>query len=395
MTNNECRNKKKNQKDKSRSKSPAGKNNKGKKEPAENVSILQRKSDTETLPAPPPPPGIAISTAPVSSSNTGVAASNQELAALFRQQQASMAVEIQKAVRNEINSTLVPIIDQKVREHVKQAVAPVLLSLDSIGKTGVQVDQDHLVNAITAKVEAPLRAAFADNMKTVLIPAFESVSGQMFAQISSSLDGGMSKSGASDSKLDEITSQLVTMTSMVKQLSSEVDSLRNTMAEQSMRGRAESLASSAGIATAAEQQQVLEQEVMALLGERQYEAAFTKAMSASTIEMALFVCRKADMSSVLGGQSPSLSQPILLCLMHQLGTSVVAAKDVNNLQTELEWLTEVSLSIIPNDESMKRHLPGVLQQLITGISEKMARTDQNSRRPLQRLLQVLRGVQVQ
>ena len=306
-----------------------------------------------------------------------------------------MAVEIQKAVQKEINSTLVPIIDQQVRENVKLAVAPVLLSLDSIRKTGVQVDHDQLVNAITAKVEAPLRAAFADNMKTVLIPAFESVSGQMFAQISSSLEGGMSKSGASDSKLDEITSQLSTMTSMVKQLSSEVDSLRNTMAEQSMRGRAESLASSAGIATAAEQQQVLEHEVVALLGERQYEAAFTKAMSASTIEMALFVCRRADMSSVLGGQSPSLSQPILLCLMHQLGTSVVAAKDVNNLQTELEWLTEVSLSIIPNDESMKRHLPGVLQQLITGISEKMARTDQNSRRPLQRLLQVLRGVQVQ
>ena len=74
---------------------------------------------------------------------------------------------------------------------------------------------------------------------------------------------------------------------------------------------------------------------------------------------------------------------------------MVAARDLNNLQTELEWLTEVSLSIIPNDESMKRHLPGVLQQLISGISDKMARTDQNSRRPLQRLLQVLRGVQVQ
>ena len=400
-----CSNKKKNRKGKSRSRSPAARNNQGggaKKEQQqqpENVTILQRKSDDVASPvvaAPmaPPPPGMAVS-----STATGVSATNQNLAELFRQQQVVMAKEIQKTVQNEMKSTLVPIIDQKVRESVKQAVEPVLSSMNSIGKNGVQVDHDRLVNAITAKVEAPLRAAFAENMKTVLIPAFESVSGQMFAQISSSLEGGMAQKDASgsvnSSKLDDITSQLATMTSLVKKLSSEVDSLRSMMTEQSMRGRAESLASSAGITGAAEQQQVLEQEVLVLLGQRQYEPAFTKALSASTVEMALFVCRHADLSDVLGGNSPALSQPILLCLMHQLGTSVVAATDDNNLQTELAWLQEVSLSINPMDESMRRHLPGVLQQLVTGISEKMARTDQQARRPLQRLLQVLRGVQVQ
>jgi len=113
------------------------------------------------------------------------------------------------------------------------------------------------------------------------------------------------------------------------------------------------------------------------------------------VEMALFVCRNANLSDVLGGHSPALSQPILLCLMHQLGTSVVQATDDQNLQTELAWLQEVSLSLNPIDESMRKHLPGVLQQLVAGVNEKMGRTDPQARRPLQRLLQVLRGIQVQ
>jgi len=356
------------------------------------VSILQRKSDEEPASSPqrsPPPPGI---------DSAGVSVSDKTIAALFQQQDAAIAREFQKALKNEITSTLVPLIDQKVQECFTRSIQPVLASIERIGKDGVQVDHDRLVDAITAQVAAPLRAAFADNMKNVMIPAFESVTGQMFAQISTSLEDGMAQKdgvGATN-KLDELSNQLSTVTAMVKQLSSEVELLRSVVTDKGMRARAESLASSVGVSAAAEQQQVLEQEVLSLLGQRQYEAAFTKALSASTVEMALFVCRHSDLADVLGGNSPALSQPILLCLMHQLGTSVVTATDDgNNLQTELAWLQEVSLSINPSDDSMKRHLPGVLQQLVAGINDKMARTNQHEmRRPLQRLLQVLRGVQV-
>jgi len=337
--------------------------------------------------------------APVVSAAT-VAVGNGDLAGLFRQQQDFITKEIQNAVQKEMKTTLVPLIDQKVRESVQQAVDPVLASITTIGKQGIQVDHNQLVSAITKEVEAPLRAVFAENMKNVLIPAFESVSGQMFAQISRSLEKGLAqKSAAADadsSKLTEISQQLAEMTSMVNKLSSEVSFLRSNIQEQNAtRGRSESLASSVGIPTAAEQQRLLEQEVTNLLGQRQYEAAFTKALSASTVEMALFVCRNANLSDVLGGHSPALSQPILLCLMHQLGTSVVQATDDQNLQTELAWLQEVSLSLNPIDESMRKHLPGVLQQLVAGVNEKMGRTDPQARRPLQRLLQVLRGIQVQ
>lgn len=334
-------------------------------------------------------------------SKSDVAGSGMDVADLFRKQEAVIKTEIHKAVQDEIKSTLAPLIDQKVRDCVKGSIEPLISSIDSIGKDGVQVDHDKLVAAITRKVEVPLRNTFAENMKNVLIPAFESVSGQMFAQISSSLENGMAQKHAADEankqELATIKSRLSAMTSSMNELTSQVEKLRSIVSEHGARGRTESLTSSLGANVAAEQQHIIENEVLALLGQRQYEAAFTKALSASTVEMALFVCRHADLSDVLGGNSPALSQPILLCLMHQLGTSVVTAtNDGNNLQTELEWLQEVSLSINPADESMRRHLPGVLHQLVSGINDKMARTDQQAkRRPLQRLLQVLRGVQVQ
>jgi hypothetical protein len=359
-------------------------------QPGQEVTILQRGREESGPVALSPPPGMITAVPGTTAMGTS------DLSAQFQQQQAAIAAEIQKTIQIQMQQTLVPLIDEKVRACVDKSLEPVFASLDSLGKNGVQVDHDRLVDAITAKVEAPLRAAFAENMKNVMIPAFQSVSGQMFAQISASLDNGMAQRDTNDGlhrdKIEAISNQLAAMTTMVKQLASEVERLRSVVSEQGGRARAESIASTGAIAAA--EKVALEQEVLSLLSQREYDPAFTKALSASTIEMALFVCRNADLAEVLGGSSPRLSQPILLCLMHQLGTSVVTSP-TDDLNTELAWLQEVSLSINPADESMKRHLPGVLQQLVTGINDKMARTDQPAmRRPLQRLLQVLRGVQV-
>lgn len=400
--------KKNNRKGKSRSRSPPNTRNNNKQssegkgqqqqqpQPAQDVTILQRKPDEKSVM---PPPGMGP---PVSApeSNASVVPSNKELAGLFEQQRAAIAMEIHAAVANEMKETVVPMINEKVRTCVDQAVKPVLSSINKLGTDGVEVDHDKLVDVIVTKVEEPVRAAFAGSMKNVFIPAFQSVSGQMFSQISASLESGIAQDGAATvsqkKEVEDLTKQLAAMSSQMQQLTTEVAGLRAIMTEKGIPGGQPNTAATPSSESVAEQKQALEREVMALLQQKNYEAAFTKALSASTVEMALFVCRNADLADVLGGTSPALSQPILLCLMHQLGTSVVTDKnDETDLQTELAWLQEVSLSINPMDESMRRHLPGVLQQLVAGINDKMIRTDQPSRRPLQRLLQVLRGVQVQ
>jgi hypothetical protein len=141
--------------------------------------------------------------------------------------------------------------------------------------------------------------------------------------------------------------------------------------------------------------EVIRFEIQGLLKQQQYEAAFTKALSATTAEMAVFCCSRADMGIVMGGTPPALSQPILLCLMQQLGSALVSPKNSEmDLQTELTWLQEIALTLNPADPSIQRHTPAVLQQLVANINQKTAQGEPHLRRPLQMLLQVIRGMQM-
>jgi hypothetical protein len=119
------------------------------------------------------------------------------------------------------------------------------------------------------------------------------------------------------------------------------------------------------------------------------------AIYASTAEIAFFCCANADINAVLGGTTPELTQMILLCLMQQLGTLIGASQNPNaNIQLALEWLQELALTLNPSDATIAKHVPSVLQQLVAGINARMAQNDPALRRPLQRLLQVIRGMQM-
>lgn len=85
---------------------------------------------------------------------------------------------------------------------------------------------------------------------------------------------------------------------------------------------------------------------------------------------------------------------ILLCLMQQLGTLIGVSSQSKNMQLELEWLQEIALSLNPNDPTIAKHVPNVLQQLVANINGRMGQNDPALRRPLQRLLKVIRGMQM-
>jgi enhancer of mRNA-decapping protein 4 len=208
--------------------------------------------------------------------------------------------------------------------------------------------------------------------------------------VSDRLEKGTTANNSKTEKtIEAMSTQLSSLTLLVSKLTSEVHSLRTSVASQQTKP-SEPPAPQAPPAANAED---IRGEVLALLKKQQYEAAFTKAVAASTADMAVFCCTNADLNDVLGGTAPKLSQPILLCLMQQLGT-VLGTSDVINLQTELEWLQEIALSLNPADASIQKHVPTVLQQLVASINARINQGDQTLRRSLQRLVQVLRGMQM-
>jgi enhancer of mRNA-decapping protein 4 len=219
-------------------------------------------------------------------------------------------------------------------------------------------------------------------MVSMMIPAFEAATKEMFSQVGAVLEN-ISIPQKSD---DELNAKIDALTAMVQSLASEVSSFKDGNGSFSQQSQ-----SSKQKATA-DPIQIVRAEILDLLSNRNYDAAFTKAVSATTAEIAVFVCKNADLGEVLGGNKPALTQPILLCLMQQLGAALLTS-NVDDLNVELMWLQEIALTLNSSDQSIARHVPPVLTQLVTSIEARMQQGDPNLRRPLQMLLQVIRGMQ--
>jgi hypothetical protein len=412
---------------KSRSKSPKGNKNKNvnsnnnsnnaSKSPfpeGAKISILKR--DDKATPAPPMPPNpplpleptiLAASNNPSPAIMVGppvVASSlstealeesmDKVLATHLERQQAVLASQIQKAVAQEMDKMVVA-VTKAVQDNLASSLRPLQKSIDELSKKGVQVNKEDFAIAVEKSVEEPLRATMADSMRNVFIPAFESVTSQVVAQISENIPRPPPQD---DSKLDALTAQMATMGATMERMASEIERLHSAPPAGGGGPMPQGGARSQGGPPAPPQvpppqMETIRNEINVLVQQRQYEAAFTKALSASTADMAVYCCSKASIGDVLGGSSPGLSQPILLCLMQQLGAILATAQN-EALEVTLTWLQEIALTLNPADSSIQRHVSTVLQQLVASINQKMNQGDPQLRRPLHMLLQVIRGMQL-
>lgn len=340
---------------------------------------------TAALPPPPLPPPPQFPSSPVATLDPVL-----------------LGEQVSQAVEHAVATTVVPAVNKAVQESFGNLARPLLLSMDRLSSQGVTVDPNELQKAWN--VETPLRAALAETMRHSMVPALESITSQLLQQVQTS----MPPPPPDQSKaLEAVVQQLAAMNAKMETLTREVQVLRTAVADQtaasvsihgSSRGTSEPPPPQAPAPAQPPAMLKLEQtrnEITHLLSKEQYEAAFTKAVSASTADMAVFACSRADLSKVLGGAAPTLSQPILLCLMQQLGAALPTTTSPDHLSTEVSWLQEIALTLNPAEASIQRHVPTVLQQLVGSINAKMAgEGDGQVRRKLQMLLQVLRGIQL-
>ena len=368
--------------------------------PDGNVTILKR-DDIGSSIAPPLPPDPSLVSDPAILAAAGI-----PIPPLPPSQVNSAEIQalVTKAVEETMARTMVPAINKAIQESFASLARPLRTSMDNLSKQGVSVDANDLKNALN--IESPLKAAMADNIRNVLVPTLESLTSQMLQQVQNSMPEP--PTDHTTKALDSLMQQLATMNNKMDVLTKEVHTLRGSLADQAAAvaaaGRGNvgpSPPPPPGNGGQTPQQMEIEHiraTVNTLLQGGQYEAAFTKAVSASTADMALYCCTRADLNAVFGGPKPLLSQPIVLCLMQQLGAILTKTTKPSDLQTELAWLQECALSLNVIDPSIQRHVPGVLQQLVTTVNNRMMMEGQqpNSqfRRPLQMLLQVLRGMQM-
>jgi hypothetical protein len=418
---------------KSRSKSPKGKrnntnnNNQNKTPfPDTKVTILKRSPDsadslsqlagsaTTTEPPPPPPQRVV---APV-------------VAAVQQIDSKQLEEEVTKAVEKAI-SKLVPSINKTVQESFASLARPLRNSMDALSKNGVTVDSKQLKEVMD--VATPLKAELANTVRTVLVPTLEAIAGQILNEVKTALPKLIPPPPVplppAPSPVDHQTpkllamllQQLSDMSSKMDALTTEVQTLKATVADQAavahqqQQQQQQQHAANNDPPPPSQQQKPpnaakpddpnaqlikVRNEVDALLRQSKYEEAFTKAVATTTPQMAVYCCARSDLNKVLqNGNTPCLSQAILICLMQQLSAALAHTQNTHQeLQVEVLWLQEIALCMNPNDVSIQQHVPRILQQLITNVSNRISveeQTDPNSqfRRPLQMLLQILRGMQ--
>jgi hypothetical protein len=193
-------------------------------------------------------------------------------------------------------------------------------------------------------------------MREVMIPAYEAATRQMFEQTSMSLDQGltqmtMNQTNASVPVLQAMITQMTQMSEAIQLLTAEVAQLRGVVdasgsnqTHSNIREIQEGTALPLGI----------RDEIAALCQAQKYEDAFTKAVSASDGDLVLYACKKADAETLFNGDELSISQPIMICLLQQLGAMLVPATDAGDIKTILKWLQEIAVTIDPSNVNIQR-----------------------------------------
>mmetsp|Transcript_55022 Transcript_55022/g.133666 ORF Transcript_55022/g.133666 Transcript_55022/m.133666 type:complete len:1180 (+) Transcript_55022:247-3786(+) len=375
------------------------------------VTILKREDNSGPESLPPIPADPSVLSDPAILAAAGIPIGNIPLPPVPPASSVTANIDpgmleasVNKAVEKALAKTIVPAVNKSVQESFAALARPLRSSMDNLSKQGVSVDANDLRAAID--IETPLKAALAENMRHVIVPSLESISSQVLQQVHASMP---SPPPDNTKALEMLTQQLGTMSKQMEVLTNEVQVLRKQVSEQA--GRSQSAPPShpgaGGPAMPpppppdpmAMQLEQIRQEILQLFSAGNYEAGFTKAVSITQTDMTLFACRSSDINKVLGSANPAISQPIILCLMQQLGTALKTTTDPNDLLMIVSWLQELALSLNTSDGKIKGHIPGVLQQIVTNVNakaqaEQQLGTNPQLRRPLQMLMQVLRGMQM-
>ena len=208
----------------------------------------------------------------------------------------------------------------------------------------------------------------------------------MFQQTSVSLEKGLnqiatSQENATNPTMEAMQRHLVKMAEAMAALQTEVTELRAAVANR------------ANVpAASAPKPKGVREEISSLCSANRFEEAFTKAVSASDGTVVLFTCKSCDIGTVFSPGGVSISQPILICLLQQLGAVLVNTADPDDMKVVLQWLQEIAVTIDPNAPDIQRHVASVVQQLLANINAKMSSCDVAFRRPLQTLTQIIRGL---
>jgi enhancer of mRNA-decapping protein 4 len=307
----------------------------------------------------------------------------------FQRQENVITAEIQKAVRYEVQSGLVPTLNKTVSQTLDQTISKTMKSAVSKSvKESTKINTDELATDIASKLKDPLVDSFYKSMRELMIPAFEAGTRQMFEQISDSVEKGLEMKKKSK---DKDAKSLEEMSKRMDAMAKTMEVLIQGVAQMTSGSNVTSAPAASNASPVVDNTEFLKAKIGEIIMAGDFEKAFTSALGVGDPDMAVWTCQNSDLSMVLESEIPKLSQPIMLCLMQQLGADFSPEKD-GDLEVKIAWLQSLALTLNPSNNNIKNHITSVSQQLITNLQKKIAEPSVTFRREMQMLIQVIRGI---
>ena len=311
-------------------------------------------------------------------------------------------------VRREMDAMIQPLIDivTPMPSSIHELKVQQQQSQSQNGST-FTMESERMTAQVTADLQEGMKVMWTDCIRSVLIPTIESVTNQILEKVSQHVD---TKHHQDQTRLDAMTQQLAQMSTLVAELTNKVTELRTesrppvpsltttTTVPMHAPITAVSVAPPSG-PPAEDPMDQLRNDIVQQMKLQNYEVAFRRAVSSNHVATTVFACRQVNMSDIFGVSPPAVSQPILLCLLQQLGT-VLLLDTTTDAAFLVEWLQEITVGLYPPvDPQIRPHLPVVVQNLVSTVTKRIEQQQSTSddndpmlRRSLLKLQSLLRGL---
>ncbi|BES88647.1 Enhancer of mRNA-decapping protein [Nesidiocoris tenuis] len=344
-----------------------------------------------------------------------LAVSKAMTAVLANQQQAKICCSIdQEALTEKITSVLYQDLSQSLQRSVKSTILnqykdslkPTMVKAVDEMKEMIHNEVSHKLNLTeqalkenlgkvlrskavmdnlshTLSVTAPvvLEEVFKENFVKIGVPIFEKASNAMFQQINNTFTDGLKEckkelesyalkaNERANLEIGALQKAAGNLGMVSKSFSAAVDrdtkkldeavaeTIRNLNKMSMNNGNIRS-----GAVTPAGHlvdSQVLQAQITQLITHGQVNSAFEQALSASDLNLVLYVCEKVGPQQVFGGSNGCLlQQHVLLSLIQQLSADMT-----HHTETKQKYLEEAIMCMDPKNSDTKEYMPVVLSAL--------------------------------
>ncbi|XP_072290506.1 enhancer of mRNA-decapping protein 4 [Eucyclogobius newberryi] len=320
--------------------------------------------------------------------------------------------EMKKTVPQTISKSLEPVSSQMNNTIAAKLTAVEITLKDNVTKVVKSKNTtDAIGRAAAEAMQGPIQAAYKDAFQTVVLPVFERGCQSMFQQINDSFKQGTQEyiqqleihvknrkqreQDARDPMIGQLQQMIDGFQNSTEQLSNSITA--NVRAEvqhqvQMLMGNLQesifshvqrivkgevslamkeqqavvtssimqAMRSAAGtpVPTAHLDYQTQQANILQLLQQGQLNQAFQQALSATDLNLVLYVCETIDSQQVFGQHPCPLSQPVLLSLIQQLSSNLSTRSEL-----KISYLEDAVMNLDHSDPLTRDHMTSVLAQV--------------------------------